>query len=60
MFWKVAYLTNLRYKDTLNQRTEENQSNDKIIHEDVLPVRMEYLTAKYTGQVKEECQAVWE
>jgi len=48
------------YKHTLNRRSEENQSNYKIIHENVLPVGMEHLTAKYTGQIKEECQAVWE
>jgi hypothetical protein len=49
----------VQYKDTLNRRTEENRSDDKIIHEDILPVGMEHLTAKYNEQVK-ECQAVWE
>jgi len=37
------------YKHTLNLRSEGNQSNDKIIHKDELPVGKEHLTAKYTG-----------
>jgi len=37
------------HKHTLNWRSEENPSNYKIIHEDVLPVGMEHLTATYTG-----------
>jgi hypothetical protein len=35
-----------QYKDTLNRRTEENQSDDKIIHEDILPVGMEHFNCK--------------
>jgi len=37
------------HKYTLNWRSEENQSNYKIIHEDVLPLGMQHVTAKYTG-----------